>query len=317
MDAIIFFSKKRDLRQWKLSFIRMEDYLLLKAEADVERSRWFGESLPEVPEPPEEPADGGWLKRRWRRRAARKEYERRRQEYEQAYLEQEACVRRMARELMDAAERAGAMGELFCVYTGELRFLADRDSPTGQMWQQYWNIPEFREYFLFRWMKPLLPEAVGPHFVLLGTSPDVPLLLGHCARRMKSLHWYLRAEDCTEETEELAEDFYLEYGLAIALHPLGNRHPFRSLRLHYSEPVCVLDFTEEEKFFAGELAKDSVWLDFASVEEKGRRLGRLFPGVGYDSLLLRWRRCGREVTVQPYGANCCKTCGSGQTHGFS
>lgn len=275
----------------------MEDYLLLRAEVNAERGKWFGNPLPAEPEPPEEPVVGGWFKRRRMRRAAGKEYRRRRQEYDRAVAKLAADLRQLAGEIQEAAEKAGAREELSCVYDGELSFFADEDTLTGRLWKQCWNIPEFQGYPRFRWMKPLLEEARGPHFVLLGMSPDIPPLLEHCARRMKSLYWYLAEEDCTEETEEIAEEFYIENGLAIAVYPLGNRRPYRSLRFPTRGSVCVFDFTEEEKISAGDLAAGSIWLDFASVEEKERRIRRLFPGVRYDSLRMRWRqtRAGSQI----------------------
>lgn len=292
MDAIIFFCKKRDLTAWRLRPLRVEDYLLLKVEVNAERGKWFGAFLPAEPNPPGEPAPGGWFKRRRMRRAAKKEYRRRQQEYAQAVLELERALGQMAGEILAAAERAGAREELSCVYDGELRFFADEETLMGRLWRGCWNIPEFQGYSRIRWMKPLLGKAGGPHFVLLGLSPDLPALLEQCARRMKSVCWYLPEEQWTEETEELAEEFYMENGLAITVYPLGNRRPYRALRFPAAGPVCVFDFSEEEKVSAGELAPGSIWLDFASVEEKERRIRRLCPGVRYDSLKMRWREVG-------------------------
>ena len=278
----------------------MEDYLLLKVEVGAERGKWFGALLPAEPKPPEEPGAGGWFKRRRMRRAAQKEYRRQMQEYGQAVLELESALGRMAGEIQETAERAGAREELFCVYDGEAGFLKDENTLTGKLWQACWNIPEFEGYPRFRWMKPLLQKARGPYFVLLGVSPDLPMLLDQCARSMKSLCWYLPEEQWTEETEELAEEFYIENGLAIAVYPLGNRRPYRALRFPAGGSVCVFDFSQEEKVSAGELAPGSVWLDFSSMEEKERRIRRLFPGVGYESLKMRWRQAQAGSQIGTY-----------------
>lgn len=274
-----------------------EDYLLVKVEMDIDRGQWFGTALPAEPQPLKEPTSQGrlgWLRRSREIRVRRREYEQMRREYERGVGELEAEIQRLAEEVSAAVERTGVTGGVNCVYEAELSFLSRGEEWLAGRWKEFWNIPEFQDYREFRWVKPLLTQAKGPCFILLGTAPCIPLLLPQCARRMKSLHWYLREEDCTEEIQEFAEDFYVEYGLAITMQPLEGRNVFRTLRLESKEPVCVLDFTEEEKIFAGELAEGSVWLDFSSVEEKGRRVQRLAPGVRYDSLKRRWKQCKRN-----------------------
>lgn len=268
-----------------------EDYLFVKAEINADRTQWCGTVLPDLPSPPaEEPGKKrrGRLRRRREARAARREYERRQLEYNRAGAAIDAGMLRLAGAISEAVEQAGALGEISCVYEGELGFLSGEEGLAGR-WRRFWNVPEFRDYREFRWVKPLLQQAEGPYFILLGTASCVPRLLQDCARRMKSLGWYLSEEDCTEEIREFAEDFYEEYGLAVTLTPLTGEKAFRRLRLESKEPVCVLDFTEEEKVFGGGLAAGSLWLDFTSAEEKGRRLKRLSPGVRYDSMKQRWR----------------------------
>lgn len=277
-----------------------EDYLLAKVEMDIDRARWFGTELPEEPQPPQEQASRerrGWLGRRREARARRRQYEQLRREYEIGVGKLETKIRQLAEEVPAAVERTDITGDVSCVYEAELSFLTGDEWLAGE-WKRFWNIPEFRDYKEFRWVKPLLTQAEGPDFILLGTAPCIPLVLQHCARRMKSLHWYLREEDCTEEVQEFAEDFYIEYGLAITMQPLGGRNPFRTMGLKSKEPVCVLDFTEEEKIFAAELAEGSIWLDFSSAEEKGKRIRRLASGVRYDSLKQQWKRCRRESQIE-------------------
>lgn len=268
-----------------------EDYLFVRVELNADRTQWCGTALPSLPQPPvKEPGRKrrGWLRRRREARAERREYEQKRQEYERARDALETSMQRLAEEIPQAMEQAGATGETSCVYEGELDFLSGEEGLAGT-WRRFWNIPEFQDYREFRWVEPLLRSAGGPHFILLGTAACVPQLLQNRARRMKSLRWYLWEEDCTGEIQEFAEDFYIEYGLAAALMPLTEKNSFRRLRLETKEPVCVLDFTEEEKIFGGGLAPGSVWLDFASLEEKGRRLGRQASGVRYDSMKQRWK----------------------------
>ena len=271
-----------------------EDYLLVKVEADIGRNIWFGMPVPVEPMLPGESGSRGRF-RRWReQRRLQKEYEEQVMVYSDRKKELERNVHQMVSEVLTAVEKAGAKGELKCVYEEELGFLTKEEAEISELWGRYWNISEFWDYHAFRWVKPLLPSVKGPEFILLGSASCIPLLLDHCARKMKSLCWYLREEDCGEEVQEFAEDFYTEYGLAITLVPLAGRNAFRSLRLKSGKPVCVLDFTEEEKIYAGELSEGSIWLDFGSVEEKKQRMQRLSPGVRYESLKSLWRRSRRE-----------------------
>lgn len=271
-----------------------EDYLLARVEADIGRDTWFGTPLPAEPKLPGEP-QGRVGFRRWReRKRLWKEYEQNMVTYSREKEELEANICQMAECVLAAVEETGAKGEIKCVYEEELKFLSEENKGISELWGRYWNIPEFREFREFRWVKPLLTEAREPYFILLGIASCIPLLLEHCARRIRSVCWYLREEDCGEEVQEFAEEFYLEYGLAMTILPLSGRNAFRCLRLKTEEPVCVLDFTEEEKIFAGELKEGSTWLDFCSVEEKKRRIRRLAPGVRYDSLMSIWKRSRRE-----------------------
>ena len=293
MDAIILFCKKRNRKNWKLFLQYREDYLLVKVEADIGRNDWFGMPVPTEPMLPEELRSRGRL-RRWReQRKLQQEYEKNVMEYCYRKEELGKNIRQMVSEVLTAVEQAGAKGELRCVYEEELDFLEKEETELSELWKRYWNIPEFRDYCESRWVRPLLPAAKGPYFILLGIAPCIPLLLEQCAGRMRSLCWYLNEGDCNEEVQEFAEDFYTEYGLAITLIPLSGRNTFRSLRLKSKEAVCVMDFTEEEKTYAGELKEGSVWLDFTSSEEKRRRFLRLSPGVRYESLKNIWK-CGNN-----------------------
>lgn len=274
-----------------------EDYLLVKVEMDAQGDRWFGKPLPREPEVPGEPAARGLFRRHRAKKKLRREYEQRRREYIQGAEALETSVRQLAEEVLTALERTEARGEAGCVYDEELKFLCRDGNLSAELWRRFWNIPEFRDYRELRWVQPLLAEVKGPYFILLGTAPCIPRILEQCARRMKSLCWYLREEECTEEVQQFAEDFYVEYGLAIALHPLSGRNVFRTLCLNFAEPVWVLDFTEEEKIYAGGLKEGSVWLDFSSIEEKKRRVRRLSSGVQYDSLISRWKSASRR---RPY-----------------
>ena len=324
MDTIIYLYRKKEADKDGFQLLYCEDYLFVRAGIAATADSWFGRRLPERPEKPpgNEPEEGaesapersgeapgtmadtfyrrsirGWLAtRRGERRRSREAWQRR-QEYAGRLLEYEIrreaiedSMSRFIRELLDSAEKAGGTGRFWCVYEDGLQFLTDAVTGIGGCFGMLWNIPEFRDYKDYRWVRPLLGRVDGRYseFILLGMAECIFGVLGELARRMKTLQWYLREEDLTESVQEEIEDFYTEYGLAITVCPLKGERAFRTLRLASAVPVCVLDFTEEEKLFAGELGQNSLWLDFTSIEEKRRRMGRQAPRVGYESLKRQW-----------------------------
>lgn len=162
-----------------------------------------------------------------------------------------------------------------------------------QIWQQYWQIPEFNAYLQLRWVEPLLENAMLHHFVVLGYAECTPAVILHCARRMKSLRWILQEQDCTEELQGFVDDFYGDYGLAATLQPVPGGRAFARLLLVSKAPVCVLDFTGEPHISPGGIAKGSIWIDFQSVEEKARRVLERQEGISYFSLKEIWKRAGK------------------------
>ncbi len=324
MDTIIYLYRKKEADKDGFQLIYCEDYLFVKAGIAADADSWFGRRLPERPENPpgNVPEEGaecapgetgaapgisaetlyrrgirGWLAtRRGERRKSREAWQRR-QEYAGKCLEYEIrreaiedSMSRFIRELLDSAEKAGGTGRFWCAYEDGLQFLTDAATGIGGCFGMLWNIPEFRDYKDYRWVRPLLGRVGGRYseFILLGMAEDIFGVLRQLARHMKTLQWYLREEELTESVQEGIEDFYTEYGLAITVCPLKGERAFRTLRLASAVPVCVLDFTEEEKLFAGELGQDSLWLDFTSIDEKRRRMGRQAPRVDYESLKRQW-----------------------------
>ncbi len=276
-----------------------EDYLLAKVGVDVGVTHWFGLQLSPMPQPPGEPENRGWFKRRREQKRQQAEYQR---QQEKRQKEQDAVaqsISMMRQDILTAVEEAGAMGELHCVYMEDLWFLKEEGKGLFGLWKEQWNISEFRDYKKFCWIKPLLKTTGGTNFVLLGTALCVPRILEYYARRMKSLCWYLREEDFTEEVQEFAEEFYMEYGLAITVSLLSGKDKHCPNAINANHPICVLDFTEEEKIFPAGLNGTDVWIDFCSVEEKRKRIQRLASGVQYESLVSYWRRCEKNRARKP------------------
>lgn len=331
MDTIIFFYQNRNPVQKEIFLMYQEDYLLAKVGICTDGHSWFGCPLPHAPVPPESMPDtalsvmksrelrmqegasgesqtagkyrGSWFGRhreiRHRRREMRRhqqEYMQKLQEYEEQKDELTVSIRQLREEVFSEVERAGGMDEVRCVYEDSLRFLADGQGEAALCWSRVWNVPEFSDYKGIRWIRPLLEYVQHSDFILLGTSDCIPAILEKLARQMRSLQWYLREEDLNEEVQGWVEDFYEEYGLAIALRKLTGGNVFRQLKIKPVGQVCVMDFTDEEKLFAGSLESGSVWIDFGSVEAKSRRMERQAPDVRYMSLKKHW---GAKTKMKP------------------
>ena len=331
MDTIIFFYQNRNPVQREISLMYQEDYLLAKVGIYTDGHSWFGCPLPHAPAPPESMPDASlsvmksrelrmqdgasgetqtagkhreswfgrhreiWHRRREMRRQ-QQEYMQKLQEYEEQKEELTVNMRQLREEVFSEVERAGGMDEVSCVYEDGLRFLADGQGETALCWGRVWNVPEFSDYKGIRWIRPLLEYVRHSDFILLGTADCIPALLAKLARQMRSLQWYLREEDLNEEVQGWVEDFYEEYGLAIALRKLTGGNVFRQLKIKPVGQVCVMDFTDEEKLFAGNLESGSIWIDFASVEAKSRRMEKQAPDVSYMSLKKYW---GAKTKMKP------------------
>ncbi len=288
-----------------------EDYLLAKVGIYADRHSWFGCPLPEKPLSADqisvtgEEDGGGWLGRRRekkRQKRLQREYIQKLQEYEEQREELRENVRQLWTEVFSEVERAGGTGEISCVYEDSLRFLTDNGAEDALCWSSLWNVPEFRAYKSMRWTQPLLKYAGNADFVLLGAADCIPVILPKLAPHMRSLRWYVCEGDLSEDLQEWVEDFYEDYGLAIDMRILAGKNVFKTLRLNTGLPVCVLDFTEEINVPAGDLAKGSIWLDFASVEEKERRIAKRTQGVRYESLKKYW---GAKTKMLPLIPACC------------
>lgn len=213
--------------------------------------------------------------------------------------EREELAERLREELAPALD---GYGENALVY---------EDSVAEESWVRHLlPLPEFDGYFRREWAERLLSRAVHPHFVVLGNADCLQGLLCALAPRMKSVLWIAPDLSYQDQLEEFAEEFFLEYGLAVNLHFLPENGTYAQMRIpddRYREPVNVLDFTEGRYIPCFAPPGGSVWLDMASVREKERRIEARRLKVCYDSLRKRWRSpaaesaqsCGRPT--QPGG----------------
>lgn len=287
------------------------DYRLIRVGLNGKENNWFGQSLePFAAEPRHQEGTGekrkrvfilDWLLGRREERKEQKRLERERLAQQRCYEERlealEGELKELAASILAGTEE---WDDCACIYMDGMRPMLCGDGVLAGLWKKSWNVREFVDYKEFRWASLLLPYAAHFNYVFLGTAPCIRQIAEACARNMKSLRWILREKELTEEVQEFVEDFYDEYGLAVILQTVAGRNGYRTLCLEAIKPVCVLDFTEETKLFWGGLADESVWLDFASLEEKERRVERLAPGIAYLSLKKLWCR-KQSLAKEPIG----------------
>lgn len=268
----------------------------------------------------------GWFwKRHLERKRRRKETARRESllaEREARIQRTEFSIKKLAREV---TELAGEGNCCYCVYDRYVRTALmgkrEPDQETGAdtaesgledvsnrsnaendrrllltvLWRRYFDWKEFTDYGGRFWVEQLMPEAVLPHFVILGTAACIPELIEKYAHGMKSLRWILPQADYTGELDEFVEDFYTEFGLAISMQVIPGFRDFKGLQLVCPLPSNILDFSGEPGIGISGVAEGSIWLDMRSVEEKRRRIEVRGLSIFYFSMKEKWqyaqRRC--------------------------
>lgn len=223
----------------------------------------------------------------------------------------ERAIRGLWAEIMELAE---GQRECSCVYddsvrrfligrkVGEKGFLPEemqelskrRGNLLPLIWQQCFEVKEFQGYCQSFWVEELLGQAVWPHYMVLGTAPCIYSVIEAHADKMKSLRWIILERDCSQELLTFVEDFYTEYGLAIALQTLTGTVAFKNLQIKCDLPTNIFDFTSETKIGITEAAEGSIWLDMQSLEEKRRRILGRVTGIKYVSLKERWKTAQRR-----------------------
>ncbi len=303
MDTIIYFYKKRDLQRPETEALQRDGYLLVRVGMDVGEDRWFSHSLKPLEDSAAAfdvgPGQGLTLRQRLKIGRRRREVARQQRKERKLLRRETDLVRRQMQSFL--AELSGLADDRYecsCVYADAVRkvLFSPQNGTSGlsSLWQECCRIPEFDGYFQPEWAGLLLPHVSLHRFVVLGIADCVPMVFSHCARRMKSLQWFVREEDCTEELQDFLEDFYEEWGLAAALQPLEGKRAYARLLLETSQPVCILDFTGEPSVSPDGVAAGSIWIDFCSVEEKARRISERGKGIACFSLKEMWKSEGKS-----------------------
>lgn len=159
-------------------------------------------------------------------------------------------------------------------------------------WQEHWPIPAFPEFHELPFVDALMKHNTLTDYLVLGYAPCVLTILRRNARHIRSLRLVL--EEAPGELEELLEDLNEEYGLAAAVQllsdmPAGGEASFRSQRIFCLLPSVVLDFSKESHILTADIARDSIWLDMDSQEEKRRRIEERNTGIHYFSMQKEWK----------------------------
>lgn len=151
-----------------------------------------------------------------------------------------------------------------------------------------WRFDGFLEA---EWTLHLMGYAASlSHFVILGKANCLPEVLDAYARRMKSLVWILLARQYGPGEEELVEELYEQYGLAVSVRLLEAEAAYRRLPMDCRFPVAVLDFSAQDRVSGGDIPKGSLWLDMGASEGKRVCLERRGTQLEYVSLKKEWEQ---------------------------
>lgn len=201
----------------------------------------------------------------------RKKRERRRREIarQQRLIREAECRQSFLQELLEDREHS--------------YFVAEESIPILEGWT-------FRGYWEEEWVMHLMQHATLNHFVILGTAECIPVIILKYVRKMKSLRWILQERQFGDVEQELVEEIYEEYGLAVEVKLLKEEKDYRRMQLVCPQPVVVVDFSEEPRIPTSDVGKGSIWLDMSALEEKRRRLEERNTGIAYFSLKKEWKQ---------------------------
>lgn len=213
----------------------------------------------------------------------------RKRQARQELLERQKLIQSLLAELSDLQSDLCVLGgnpqETYCVLED---FLQDKID-TRLLWE-HWTLPNFGSYRERIWVEELMQYAKGDSFLILGAGDCVEEILEKYGAGMRNVKWVLKPGQYTVAVEEFVDWFYEEFGLAICFELLKENEGWIQFRPNSIEPVNVLDFTGEEKLFAHDVAKGSVWLDMDSLSGKERRIETRCPQITYFSLKKHWKQ---------------------------
>ena len=180
----------------------------------------------------------------------------------------------------------------YCFYDDSMEKWIKKQS-LNEWWEQHWPIKPFQEFHQPILIETLLANSHLNHYIVLGYDNSIPEILFRHVRQMKSLRLILAYEN--PDIEACLDDIYEDYGLATSLQIVkpeqtSDRGIFRTIRIACEVPSVILDFTGESHILTADIARDSIWLDFDSNEEKRRRIEDRNTGILYDSTRKQWKQ---------------------------
>ncbi len=235
---------------------------------------------------------GLWKQRRARKIKKRQEEEKRHQE-EMRYRQEEARIKRSMEELKKLWNMLIPLTDspldCYAVYEEGVR-----RKEFSKIWQYYSQMTEFKDYPQQEWSGYLLERVLYPDYIFLGYSAYLPGFLWHIGNKMKSLFWVLPASQYTEEFQEMEENFYLEFGLAIKLCQIANQQEYQRIALQSKSPVNIIDFSGTSKLQNLQIPNESIWLDMTSCDAKQVKLEGMGRNFQYFSLKKQWKEMKKQ-----------------------
>ncbi len=180
----------------------------------------------------------------------------------------------------------------YCFYDDSMEKWMKKQS-LNEWWEQHWPVQAFQKFHQPILIENLLANNHLNHYIILGYDEYIPEILFRHIRQMKSLRLILPSEN--PDIEACIDDIYEDYGLATSLQIVNpqqtsDRGIFRTIRIACEVPSVILDFTGEGHILTADIAKDSIWLDFDSNEEKRHRIEDRNTGITYYSTRKHWKQ---------------------------
>ncbi len=153
-----------------------------------------------------------------------------------------------------------------------------------EYWQKQWSLPMYNEYketcnLLF--LLQQLPRCNFPRqLIILGEAVNTPDWIDCIARYMKGVTCFALTKP--RGFEVLREHLLDVYGLLVSWE--------KNLQPTSEEAALVLDYCEKANVYIWGIARESIWVDMTSMEERRHALEDRDTGIRYISLKSFWKR---------------------------
>lgn len=143
---------------------------------------------------------------------------------------------------------------------------------------------EFTDYMNMTFVSLVIKQACLPYYLVLGTCNELREMLLLRVRRIKQLSVWVIKKDYEDRLENLIDELYEEYGLAVKLQII-DRDDYRHLNVTTALTCNILDCTGEENIRVSGVSKGCRWFDLGNSGDKYRKIENTCRDVIYYSVV--------------------------------